>query len=217
MTDPAGAGQAENEEAALAALVDVPVGTIMPFAGDCANVGTIGKLGRKGWMPCDGSVLLIDEYPDLYDVIRHNYGGEFAEGLPVKYNLPDLSSQFVRGVNLNALDPQGKTIDPDVDSRIPSNPGGNKGKLIGSMQLPSTGAPVTPFTTEVAGSHRHQAHHLTGGNHNAFAGVSFYQAQNTGDTSTINSAGEHVHKIDRGGDAETRPASTSLFFIIKAY
>ena len=219
MTDPgpAEAGQAEGGEGALAALAAVPIGTIAPYAGDCGNVGVIGQLGRKGWMPCDGSLLLIDEYPELYDVIRLNYGGEYAAGLPVKYNLPDLSSQFVRGVNLTAVDKQGKTIDPDAAGRIASHAGGLTGNQVGSMQLPATGAPVTPFTTEMRGSHRHTAHHLTGNNHRAFSGLSFYQAQNTGETSTIQSAGEHVHKVDQGGDAETRPTSTSLFFIIKAY
>jgi microcystin-dependent protein len=212
MTDPA------TEDAALAALADVPIGTIVPYTGDCGNVGVIGSLGRKGWMPCDGSSLLIDEYPELYEVIRVNYGGEFVGGVPVKYNLPDLSSQFIRGVNMKAINPAtGKTVDPDTDARLASNANGNTGNLVGSMQLPATGAPGTVFRTEVRGSHQHKASHLTNSNHNALDGLSFWQARNTGDTSTIASGGEHAHKVDQGGDAETRPVNLSMFFIIKAY
>jgi microcystin-dependent protein len=213
MTDPA-----TTEDTAAAALADVPIGTIVPYTGDCGNAGVIGSLGRKGWMPCDGSSLLIDEYPELYDVIRLNFGGSYAAGVPVKYNLPDLTSQFIRGVNLTAINPAtGKTVDPDTDSRVASNEGGKTGNFVGSMQLPATGAPATVFTTEVRGSHHHKAGHLTGSNHRALDGVSFWQARDTGDTSTIASSGEHAHKVDQGGDAETRPANLSMFFIIKAY
>jgi microcystin-dependent protein len=218
MTDRAIAEPANPEEEATAALTDVPIGTIVPYTGDCGNAGVIGSLGRKGWMPCDGSMLLIDEYPELYEVIRLNFGGEYAAGLPVKYSLPDLTGQFIRGVNLTAVSPAtGKSVDPDTDSRVASNVNGNTGNKVGSMQLPATGAPGTPFTTEVKGSHQHKAHHLTSSNHRALDGVSFWQARDTGDTATIASGGEHTHKVSQGGDAETRPTSVSMFYIIKAY
>jgi microcystin-dependent protein len=218
MTDPSHPDPAGAADEAVAALTDLPIGTIAPYTGDCGNAGVIGSLGRKGWMPCDGSMLLIDEYPELYDVIRLNYGGEYSAGLPVKYSLPDLTGQFIRGVNLTAINPStGKSVDPDTDSRVASNVNGNTGNKVGSMQLPTTGAPGTPFATEVAGSHRHKAHHLTSTNHRALDGASFWQARDTGDTSTTASGGEHIHKVNLGGDAETRPTSVSMFYIIKAY
>jgi len=208
----------DQPDAQAAALADVPFGTIAPYAGDCGNSGVIAALGRLGWLPCDGSSLLIDDYPELYNVIRLNYGGEYSNGVPVKYNLPALSSQFVRGVNLNATNPAtGGTVDPDAATRLASGPGGTTGNQVGSMQLPATGAPANPFTTEVRGSHQHVGPHLTDTSHYALDGASFYQAKDTSGTSVIQSSGEHVHGVDQGGDQETRPVSLSLFFIIKAF
>jgi microcystin-dependent protein len=196
----------------------IPIGTITPYSGDCGNAGVNATLGRLGWMPCDGSSLLIDDYPELYNVIRLNFGGEYNNGVPVRYNLPDLSSQFVRGVNLAAVDQAtGEPVDPDAATRLASGPSGSTGNQVGSLQLPATGAPATPFTTEVRGSHQHEARHLTDVSHNALGGGSFDQAQSTGATATITADGEHAHRVDQGGDAETCPVSLSLFFIIKVF
>jgi Phage Tail Collar Domain len=214
MTDTAGTGRASPD-----ALTDVPIGTIVPYAGDCGNMGVVGALGRNGWMPCDGSSLLVDSYPELFAVIQVNFGGEFnSSGIPVKYYLPDLSNQFIRGVNLTATDKAtGRTVDPDAAERLAIHPHGNTGNRVGSLQFSATGVPFTPFTTEQRGSHQHRAEHLTDKNQWVYGGASFDQARNTGDAATLKDAGDHPHRVDQGGDAETRPANVSLFFIIKAF
>ncbi len=213
MTDPA-----DTADGSQAAQVDVPIGTITPYAGDCGNAGVSATLGRLGWMPCDGSSLLIDDYPELYNVIRLNFGGEYSNGVPVRYNLPDLSSQFVRGVNQTAVNPAtGQPVDPDTAARVASGPNGATGNQVGSLQLPATGAPVTPFTTEVRGSHQHQARHLTDVSHNALGGSAFAQAKSSNAVRSTAAGGGHKHRVDQGGDAETLPVSLSLSFIIKAF
>jgi microcystin-dependent protein len=217
MTDPAGGGPGESQ---VADLADVPIGTVTTYAGDCGDTGVIAHLGSLGWMLCDGSSLLIDEYPKLYNVIRLNFGGEYSPGnpVPVKFQLPDLSGQFVRGVNLTAIDQAtGQTVDPDAATRVASAQNGNAGNHVGSLQLAATGLPATPLRTDGQGGHHHQAAHLTHKGELAFDSRDISQAKNNTSSVSLPSGGEHKHQVTGGGDTETRPVSLSLFFIIKAF
>lgn len=63
--------------------VDV-VGTIKIFAGCHAPVG---------WMPCDGRIVKIREFPDLFTVIGSTYGGNGR----TTFSLPDLRGRVVVG------------------------------------------------------------------------------------------------------------------------
>src|SRR4051812_22815158 len=95
--------------------LDAPIGSIMLYGGDCSSSAVIGKLARNGWMPCDGSLLLVDEYVDLYNAIGVAHGGVNEDGAITRFNLPNLIARFVRGVNDGATDPKtNETVDPDV-------------------------------------------------------------------------------------------------------
>ena len=60
--------------------------------------GIVDTFLRSGkWKLCNGEVLNIIEYPDLFQVIGHFHGGG-AE----RFALPNLQGMFLRG-----LDPQG--------------------------------------------------------------------------------------------------------------
>lgn len=197
-------------------LPDVPVGTIVLYSGDCSNSSVIGRLARNGWIPCDGSLLQVDEYPELYAVIGISHGGEIEDGVVTRFYLPNLTGRFVRGVNGGAIDPiTNETVDPDVDQRLAANRLGNKADKVGSIQYNATGLPTTSFSTDAKGAHSHSADHLTGDNHKALDGLSFYQARNTNDASTIDRAGLHQHTVTSGGDQETRPTSLSLYYIMR--
>ncbi|HLG75535.1 MAG TPA: phage tail protein [Ktedonobacteraceae bacterium] len=196
--------------------LDAPIGSIMLYGGDCSSSAVIGKLARNGWMPCDGSLLLVDEYVDLYNAIGVAHGGVNEDGVITRFNLPNLIARFVRGVNEGATDfHTDETVDPDVDSRQAANRHGNTADAVGSLQYDATGLPTTPFVTDIKGAHTHTANHLTGDNHRALDGVSFYQARNTDGASSVNKGGLHQHEVRQGGDRETRPASLSLYYIIR--
>lgn len=199
------------------AVPEAPIGAVMLYGGDCSNVSTIARLARNGWMPCDGSLIQVNEYPELFAAIGISHGGEMESGVVTRFNLPNLEGRFVRGVNEGAIDPlTQKTVDPDVDARMAANRLGNQADSVGSLQYSATGRPTgAPFVTDIQGAHSHSANHLTGDNHRALDGISFYQAKNTDATSNLDKAGLHQHTISTGGDPETRPASLSLYYIIR--
>lgn len=73
-----------------------PIGTIQSFAFNRIP---------EGWMACDGRVLHINDFRELYDVIGNTFGGDGK----TQFVLPDLRGRFVRGWNSNAnLDPKRK-------------------------------------------------------------------------------------------------------------
>lgn len=62
----------------------VMVGTIMSFAGDKAPAG---------WLPCNGAILEMKDYPRLFSVLGHRYGGQ---GI-LTFGLPDLRGRVPIG------------------------------------------------------------------------------------------------------------------------
>jgi microcystin-dependent protein len=65
--------------------IGVPTGTILTFASSTPSVG---------YLECDGSLLDVADYPELYAVISNTYGEE-NEG--TDFYLPDLRGEFIRG------------------------------------------------------------------------------------------------------------------------
>lgn len=177
----------------------VPIGTIVPFAGGLDE----GWLKSQGWLYCNGAALNKSDYPDLALVMSPNYGGGRTT-----FNLPDLRGRFVRGVDLTSGN------DPDAASRPPSNPGGLSGDNPGSMQGHLTARPVKPFTAAEAGAHTHQVPHApVDNNAYAIAGSHYGIWRDASVNTSVN--GKHTHTIASGGDAETRPINSYVFFIIK--
>lgn len=119
-----------------ARAVDVPVGAVLPYAGPI-NTCTRTLLARRGWLFCDGSVLVCAEYPELFRVIRRSYGwpDEHA-GDSGWFCLPDLRGVFLRGVSGGATRCDGTPRDPDAAARQNArcNGSGNTGDAVGSVQ-----------------------------------------------------------------------------------
>lgn len=63
----------------------IPVGIILSFSG---------KIVPKGFLICDGSKLLIEDYINLFNIIGSIYGNDGTY-----FNLPDFSGCFLRGYN----------------------------------------------------------------------------------------------------------------------
>ena len=97
-------------------LEQVPVGTIIPYAG-----GII----PSGWLACDGATVSRTTYADLFASIGVTWGA--GDG-STTFHLPDLRGRFLRGVN------NGSGRDPDAASRTAANAGGNTGDNVGSIQ-----------------------------------------------------------------------------------
>jgi len=79
-----------------------PIGTIVAYAGDEEP---------PGWLRCDGGIYDKGDYPELFRIIEHGYGGVDDE-----FNVPDLENVFIKG----ALQPN-YTITPA--STTPATPG----------------------------------------------------------------------------------------------
>jgi microcystin-dependent protein len=75
----------------------MPVGTIVPYAGNTAPAG---------WLLCDGSSYNTGGYAELFDVIRYKYGGGGSS-----FNVPDLRGRGPLGYHpgIGAVNGLGKT------------------------------------------------------------------------------------------------------------
>lgn len=69
---------------------ELPIGTIVEYAGATAPAG---------YRICDGSALLVADYPLLFDVIGYTYGG--ADDV---FNLPNFKGKSPIGYNMNDTD-----------------------------------------------------------------------------------------------------------------
>lgn len=94
-----------------------PPGVVLSFAGAPGNM-------PAGYLACDGSSVLVANYPDLYAAIGDAWGGDGG----TNFNLPDLRGQFMRGLD------NGSSVDPDAAGRTALNAGGNTGDAVGSYQ-----------------------------------------------------------------------------------
>jgi microcystin-dependent protein len=187
----------------------MPVGAVLPYAADTTVAANEAVLKQAGWMPCDGSLIAVDQFSDLFAVIGESHGTGVQEG-KVCFRVPDLRGLYVRGVN----DFSGQ--DPDAASRRAHYDGGATGDACGSFQGFATAAPSHPFTTDSQGAHTHTLANITTSDHYAYGGGADDKAHtNDGGTTVSASAGVHGHTIVSGGDAETRPVSLCLGWIIR--
>lgn len=113
----------------------LPVGTLMPYAGP-------GIVPPAGFLFCDGSEVLISDYPDLYAVIGYTYK-PIALLLGIgTFGLPDLRGRFALGAD-NMINGQ----------LVPLQAGG-----VGSTSIDKNGNPsvvanrVTDVTADNVGS-----------------------------------------------------------------
>jgi microcystin-dependent protein len=181
----------------------IPIGTIVAYGGSLTDADK-ANLKSLGWLPCDGSLLKKREYIDLALKINANYGGTNGSG--GDFNLPDLRGRFVRGIN------HGAAHDPSL--RIPSDPGGNSGNKIGSLQLYATAKPHNPFVTTSDGLHHHYVAHAPA-NNNAYAiAGSHYGLSNDGSI-IVDSAGNQIQAVTSGFNHESRPVNRYVNYIIK--
>jgi phage-related tail fiber protein len=111
----------------------VPVGTVVGFAGEIPPVG---------WLICDGRPLSQSDFPELASVLGQMYGdGRTVGGQRTgDFNIPDYRGRFLRGVDQGIEGPSGS--DPDTLTRIASRGAvGNTGNHVGSYQADALAPP----------------------------------------------------------------------------
>ena len=78
---------------------NVPVGSVIAFAGDLDGTPNVNKnleyIWSLGWLVCDGSARSIFEYPDLFSVLNFRYGKSGED----KFLLPNYPAQALRGLD----------------------------------------------------------------------------------------------------------------------
>jgi hypothetical protein len=141
-----------------------------------------------GWLLCDGSTFTAAEFPELALMIP---------GL----KLPDLRGAYLRGAGLNG-----------------ALGWGDAANLPGNHQEDSTAKPKVAFYTNVDGEHSH-TYKSGWGSTQGIKGGTFGAGEIgfIGTTNTTNVYGAHYHRVENGGDPETRPKSIFTDFIIKAF
>lgn len=176
--------------------LQLPIGTVMPFAGDVTDPTVQNLLATAGWLPCTGGTYpSAGTYAALYAAIGNAFGGDAQN-----FAVPDLRGRFVRGV-----DPAGVLTGP-----------------LGSVQAYATARPQSqPFTTSASDPHTHQASYLPNRSNKSETCAGWTMAHWTDGAADTTAAGAHQHETmapgmpDAGGDAETRPINVYCDHIIK--
>ena len=94
----------------------IPPGTIVAYGGTTTPTG---------WLICNGSTVSRTGNAALFAAIGTSYGN--GDG-STTFHLPDFRGRFLRGLDGAA----GR--DPNAGTRAISNPGGNSGNAVGSLQ-----------------------------------------------------------------------------------
>lgn len=121
----------------------VPVGAVMPFAGDLATWAP--SLAGAGWLPCTGGKQPAASYPNLYSTVSNMFGADDQ----ASFRLPDFRGRFLRGVVGQPV-PGLPVADPDYLTRTAPQPSlpypGNTGNLVGSLEATSYAAHSHNYT-----------------------------------------------------------------------
>jgi microcystin-dependent protein len=111
-----------NFQAVLQAIAAaMPVGTVLPFAGDTAPAG---------FLLCDGSTPSRAEYPALFAVIKTKYGA--GDG-STTFTLPDLRARFPVGAGQGTVDDLGHPL----SNRPLASTGGREAHTLTVDQMPA--------------------------------------------------------------------------------
>ncbi len=114
-----------------AQLPVLPVGCVLTFAGQISS-GKAGEYETQieafGWMICDGRMLEVGQYPELFGVLGYLYGG--SDG---RFKLPDYRGYFLRGLAHPQSSPPDSIAKGALENRVAAQGGQNNG--IGSTQL----------------------------------------------------------------------------------
>jgi microcystin-dependent protein len=197
------AAAAQAADAGALASAGVPIGTVVAYPGPLDST----HLAPAGWLPCDGTSLdgTSAKYAALYAVIGVAHGGNTTSQ---QFNLPDYRGYFLRGLDTT----DAGSNDPDVDSRVALNTGGNTGKAVGSLETDAFGA-HSHGVNDPGHAHNYLNYVIGGGG----GGGGFANAS-PGNYPTVTLSTEVAGTgitISAAGGGETRPKNVAVNYIIK--
>ncbi len=183
----------------------IPVGTILPYSGEVIP---------KGFKLCNGELLPIKDYEELYKVIGTGFGGDQKRGV---FRLPDLRGVFLRGWCGN-----GALRDPDANTRMALYPGGNSGNALGSYQpdeIKRHSHEINPRShTHKGRVNVHRFERITRGGAGNPTSTNYYRGGGTGENYWPNGdviINPTTLSILPFGGKESRPKNVYVNFIIK--
>ncbi len=192
-TGPTGAGVTGPTGPTGSDATNGPVGAVTAFAG---------VVVPAGWLICDGSAVSRTTYATLFTTIGNAWGN--GDGVTT-FNVPDLRGRFLRGAD------SGAGRDPDAAGRTASNPGGNTGDNVGTLENEALKAHNHSITDP---GHNHQSVNSdvvrnTGGYGTGLGtgGLGPNTISMTSNTTGIT--------INNSTGSETRPVNAAVNFIIK--
>jgi len=186
------AESATNSKNADYAKNGIPIGTIVPYAGNFTEA-----LKNQGWLFCDGSPVSKNDYLDLWKAIGEIWGDGNDGKDGERFSLPDLQGQFLRGVDVAG------TTDPDKSSRTLKS--GTTSGTVGSYQPDAFQGHGHRFSTPM-----NQANQQTSGSSGTARIYADYS--DTWDVLTIIAGSHGTPRYT----TETRPKNVYVNYIIKA-
>ncbi len=196
--------------ATVGSSIAQPVGTVVAYIGD-------PKTLTSEWAVCDGSSVKISENLGLFQVLGWDHGYGADSDRFTTFALPDLRGQFLRGVdNGSGRDKGASERKSSADANVII------GDIPGTIQSFATARPSDPFETATDGAHTHANGQFT--RLMAHTGADTVHEKtddnDAGSEAALHisgtmSAGTHHHKVELGGDAETRPINISVYWVIK--
>lgn len=126
------------------AINQTPVGAIMAFAGTQSNT-------PDGWLICDGSYVLAEQYVQLYLILGDAYGALLIQDGATLFPLPNLKQRFPMGAaNAASVGATGGSAQVSLsESNLPSHT--HTGTSNASGDHTHSG------TTNTTGSHTHSS------------------------------------------------------------
>ena len=113
----------------------MPIGTIQMYPMATAPTAT---LNGGTWLVCDGSILVQDNYEDLFSLIGTTYGN--GGNAATHFNLPDFQARVPVGYNVATI---GSGVTVRSIREIATTTGGTEGHILTDPQIPIHSHPIT--------------------------------------------------------------------------
>ena len=113
----------------------MPIGTIQMYPMSTAPTAT---LNGGTWLVCDGSILVQDNYEDLFSLIGTTYGN--GGNAATHFNLPDFQARVPVGYNVATI---GSGVTVRSIREIATTTGGTEGHILTDPQIPIHSHPIT--------------------------------------------------------------------------
>ena len=113
----------------------IPIGTIQMYPMSTAPTAT---LNGGTWLVCDGSILVQDNYEDLFSLIGTTYGN--GGNAATHFNLPDFQARVPVGYNVATI---GSGVNVRSIREIATTTGGTEGHILTDPQIPKHSHEIT--------------------------------------------------------------------------